>query len=204
MKTLKDLFLNELADLYDAERRTVQALPKMAWAATCNDLTRAMLSLLKQTEGHVTKLEQVFECFNQKARGKMCEANHGLRTEGDEIAAEFRGSQSINAALIATAQKIEHHAMASCRCLHEWAGRLGNHEAAALLHQILDEEKAAQKLLSKLACASSNKEELGESTEAGSGEASEKKAGNLQFVVSPRKRQPKPHRFALTATALQS
>jgi ferritin-like metal-binding protein YciE len=162
MKTLKDLFMDELADRYDAERRMVKALPKMAKAATCPDLKAAIQSHLKESEGHVTKLDQVFRCFDQKAKGKTCEAIVGLLEEGDEIAAEFKGSPAINAALISAAQKVEHYEIASYGCLHEWAGLLGNEEAASLLEEILDEEKAANEKLTELARASSNEEALGE------------------------------------------
>lgn len=161
MKTLKDLFMDELADMYDAERRIVKALPKMARAATCPELKAAIQSHLKETEGHVTKLEEVFEAFEQKAKGKTCEATVGLLEEGDEIAADFKGSPAINAALISAAQKVEHYEMASYGCLHEWAGLLGNEEAAGLLQEILGEEKAANEALTKLARASSNEEALG-------------------------------------------
>ena len=173
MKILKDLFLDELADMYDAERRIVKALPKMAKAATCPDLKAAIQSHLKETEGHVTKLEEVFQSFNQKAKGKTCEATVGLLEEGDEIAADFKGSPAINAALISAAQKVEHYEMASYGCLHEWAGLLGNEEAAGLLKGILGEEKAANETLTKLARASSNEEALGESDEKQSADDSE-------------------------------
>jgi ferritin-like metal-binding protein YciE len=181
MKTLKDLFLDELADIYDAERRIVKALPKMAKAATCPDLKAAIQSHLKETEGHVKKLEQVFQSFDVKAKGKTCEATVGLLAEGDEIAAEFKGSRAINAALISAAQKVEHHEMASYGCLHEWAGLLGNTEAAGLLEEILDEEKAANEKLTELARVSSNEEALGESDEKHSTEdSSDKRPGNLR------------------------
>ena len=165
MKTLKNLFLDELADIYDAEHRLVKALPKMAKAATCEKLRKAILSHLKETEGHVTKVEQVFECFDEKAKGKTCEATVGLLTEGDKIAAEYKGSPAINAALISAAQKVEHHEMASYGCLHEWAGLLGNKKAADLLQKILEEEEAANESLTELARARSNEEALGESAE---------------------------------------
>ena len=139
MKTLKDLFLDELADMYDAEHRIIKALPKMAKVATCPDLKEAIQSHLRETEGHVKKLQQVFQCFDEKAKGKTCEATVGLLAEGDEIAADFKGSPAINAALISVAQKVEHYEMASYGCLHEWAGLLGNKEAAGLLQEILDE-----------------------------------------------------------------
>ena len=178
MKTLKDLFLDELADMYDAERRIVKALPKMAKAATSAELKNAIQSHLKETQGHVKKLEQVFQSFDEKAKGQTCEATVGLLEEGDEIAADFKGSPAINAALISAAQKVEHYEMASYGCLHEWAGLLGNNEAADLLEQILEEEKAANDKLTDLARASSNEEALGESDEKDAEERAEKSSGN--------------------------
>ena len=175
MKTLKDLFLDELADMYDAERRIVKALPKLVKAATCDDLKAAFQSHLKETEGHVKKLEQVFQSFDVPAKGKTCEATVGLLKEGDEIAADFAGSPAINAALIAAAQKVEHYEMASYGCLHEWAGLLGNQKAARLLEDILEQERGANEGLTELARASSNEEALGESPDEDAQEPVEKK-----------------------------
>lgn len=160
MKSLKELFLDELADMYDAEKRIVKALPKMAKAATCPELKQAIQLHLKETEGHVRKLEQVFKCFDEKAKGKTCEATVGLLKEGEEIAAEFKGSPAINAALISAAQKVEHYEMASYGCLHEWAALLGNDEAAILIQEILEEEKAANSGLTDVARESCNEEAL--------------------------------------------
>src|SRR5580692_11839589 len=185
MKTLKVLFLDELADMYDAERRIVKALPKMAKAATCDKLKKAILSHLKETEGHVRKLEQVFQSFGKKAKGKTCKATVGLLEEGDEIAADFKGSPAINAALISAAQKVEHYETASYGCLHEWAGMLENQKAAGLLQEILDEEEAANDKLTKLARAGSNEEALAESEQNGSDPADDKKPGNLRRGVRP-------------------
>jgi len=184
MKLLKYLFLDELADMYDAERRIVKALPKLARAATCGDLKKVILAHLKETEGHVKKLEQVFQSFDQKAKGKTCEATIGLLAEGDEIAAEFKGSPAINAALISAAQKVEHYEMASYGCLHEWAGLLGNEKAASLLQEILDQEKAANEKLTELARASSNDEALSQSNETATKEP-RAKLGNFRRSVRP-------------------
>ena len=156
MKTLQDLFFNELSDIYDAERRIAKALPKMVKAATSEPLKKAFELHKKQTEVHVQKVVEVFACFDRKAKGKTCEATVGLLKEGEEIAAEFEGSPAINAALIVAAQKVEHYEMASYGCLHEWAKLLGNHKAADLLQEILDEEGDANKLLTELARSSSN------------------------------------------------
>jgi ferritin-like metal-binding protein YciE len=186
MKTLKDLFLDEVADMYDAEHRIVKALPKMAKAATCPKLKKLILAHLKETEGHVTKLEQVFRSFDQKAKGKTCKATVGLLEEGDEIAADFKGSEAINAALISAAQKVEHYEMASYGCLHEWAGLLGNKQAASLLEEILDEEKAANDKLTNLARGGSNQEALGECDEKESENGlAEKRPANLRRGMRP-------------------
>lgn len=167
MNTLKTLFLDELADIYDAEQRLVRALPKMAKAATCDHLKQAIQAHLKETEGHVTTLEKVFKTFGEKAKGKKCEATVGLLEEADEIAADFKGSPAINAALICAAQKVEHYEVASYGCLHEWAEALGNPKAAAMLEGILDEEKAADQALTELARSRSNAEALGGSEQTG-------------------------------------
>jgi ferritin-like metal-binding protein YciE len=172
-KTLKDLFLEELADMYDAEHRIVKALPKLAKAATCEKLKAAFLSHMKETEGHVAKLEQVFQAFDEKPKAKKCKATVGLLEEGDEIASDNKGEPTINAALISAGQKVEHYEIASYGCLHEWAGLLGNTKAASLIEEILDEEKAANKKLIELARASSNKEALCECDEKGSDKAEE-------------------------------
>jgi len=185
MKILKDLFLDELADIYDAERRTVKALPKMANAATCDKLKKAILAHLKETEGHVTKIEQVFQLFDEPAKRTTCQATVGLLEEGDEIASDFKGSPAINAALISAAQKVEHHEMAAYGCLHEWAGLLGNKDAADLLLEILGEEKAANDALTALARASSNAEALSDSSEKGSEEEADTGSGNSRRGVLP-------------------
>ena len=173
MKTLKDLFLDELADIYDAEQRIARALPKMAKAATCTRLQAALKKHLKETEGQITNLEEVFKSIGEKAKGKKCEATVGLLEEGDEIAAEFKGSPAINAALIAAGQKVEHYEIASYGCLHEWAGLLGHEEAAGLLKENLDQEKGADEALTELARSGNNEE-------ARDGEAETVSNGNLK------------------------
>jgi ferritin-like metal-binding protein YciE len=167
MKTLKNLFLEELKDRYDAEKRLVLAMPKMAKTATCKHLRALIQSHLKQTEGHVRKLDKVFKSFGEKTRVKKCEATIGLLKEGNEIVAGFKGSVAINAALISVAQKIEHYEIASYGCLREWAALLGNKEAAGLLGEILVEETAANQALIALARSRSNDEALGECSAAG-------------------------------------
>ena len=187
MKILKDLFLHEIADMYDAERRIVKALPKLVKAATCEKLKAALLAHLKETEGHVTKLEQIFQSLDQTAQGKTCKATVALLEEGGDIAAEFKGSPAINAALISAAQKVEHHEIASYGALHEWAELLGHSKAAGLLEEILGEEKAANATLTKLALDTSDKAALGE---CGCNNDSEKECSDQQPANLRRSIQP--------------
>jgi len=162
MKLLKDLFLDELTDIYDAEQRIVKALPKLAQGATSTKLKDAFLAHLQETKGHVTRLEQVFALIDETAKGKTCEATVGLLKEGDQLAADFKGSPAINAALITAAQRVEHYEIATYGSLHEWAGLLGRKDVAAILETILNEEKAANDTLVALARAKCNEEALHE------------------------------------------
>jgi ferritin-like metal-binding protein YciE len=165
MKLLTDLFLDELADMYDAEKRIAKALPKMAKAAQSPELKEAFDTHLIETEGHITKVEEVFALFEEKAKGKTCEATVGLLKEGDEIAAEFKGSPALDAALIGAAQKVEHYEIASYGTLKTWATLLGNEEAAEVLGEILDEEKATDSGLTAIAQSQSNEEAMEEEAE---------------------------------------
>ena len=184
MKTLKDLFLDELGDIYDAERRTAKAMPRMAKAATCDDLKGVLLSHFEETEAHVVKLEEVFDCFDVKPRARTCGATIGLLEEGDELMEDYKGSPAINAALISLAQKIEHHEMAHYGCLREWAALLDNKEAADLLQEILDEEKAANDALTDLARESGNKEALGKDAGKSTKKAVEKKPAGKKSAAA--------------------
>ena len=168
MKTLKDLFLDSLADIYYAEQQLVRALPKMAKAATDDQLQEAFESHLQETEGHVTKVESVFAEFDQKARSKKCPAIVGLVEEADKMASENKHSPTIDAALIAAAQKVEHYEIATYGSLKEWAGILGEDVAADILEEILEQEKAADATLTELARSHCNAaaHEQGDSGEA--------------------------------------
>lgn len=171
-KTLPDLFLGELADMYDAEHRIAKALPKMAKAAMSEELKQSVLAHLQETQGHVTKIEEIFGLFDKKAKGKTCKATVGLLEEADEIAEDFKGSPSNDAALISAMQKVEHYEIASYGCLHAWAVLLGNHEAAHLIASILEEESAANYKLSELAESQCNATALGETEDEDSAEPS--------------------------------
>jgi len=162
MSTLKDLFLDELADMYDAEKRIAKALPKMSKAATSQELQEALNNHLEETKEQITKLEEVFDSFGEKAKGKTCKATVGILEEGDEIASDNEGSPTINAALISACQKVEHYEIASYGCLQEWASLLGNDRAAELLGEILEQEEAANDTLTEIAESSANDEALGD------------------------------------------
>jgi ferritin-like metal-binding protein YciE len=151
MKTLENLFLDSLADMYYAENQLTKALPKMAKAATHEGLRTAFETHLIETEGHVQKLEQVFEAFGEKPKNKKCPAILGIIKEAEEIASENKKSPTINAALIFAGQKAEHYEIASYGGLRDWSKLLGNEDAANILDEILDEEKAADAKLSELA-----------------------------------------------------
>jgi ferritin-like metal-binding protein YciE len=156
MKTLHTLFLAELADIYDAEKRLTKALPKLAKAASDESLRAAFEAHLEETESHVQKVEQVFEEFETKPRREKCEAIEGLLKEGDQIASENKNAPTIDAALISAAQKVEHYEIASYGCLREWARQLDMSEAVSLLDEILEQEKAADEKLTEIARSGCN------------------------------------------------
>lgn len=151
MKTLEDLFLDSLADLYYAEKQLEKALPKMAKAATHDDLRMAFESHLAETEGHAQKCEQIFELMGKKATTKRCPAILGIIDEAEDLISENKKSPTINAALCAGGQKAEHYEIASYGTLREWAKQLQREDVAKLVDEILEQEKAADAKLTKLA-----------------------------------------------------
>lgn len=150
MKTLRELFLDSLADIYYAEQQLVLALPQMAKAASDAQLREAFASHLEKTKGHVTKVESVFAEFGQEAGSKKCRAIIGLVEEANQMAAENKGSPAIDAALIAAGQKIEHYEIATYGSLAEWAGVLRKDAAGFILEEILEEEREADLILTDL------------------------------------------------------
>lgn len=149
--TLHDAFLDELRDTYDAEKQLTKALPKLAKAATSSNLRSAFESHLEETRGHVDRLERVFESLEEKPRGKHCEGIAGIIEEGKNIMGEEFDEATMDACLIAAGQRAEHYEMAAYGTLIAWAQSMGHSEAATLLQQNLNEEKAADKKLSSLA-----------------------------------------------------
>jgi ferritin-like metal-binding protein YciE len=150
-KTLHDAFIDELRDAYDAEKQLLRALPKMAKKATSEELTAAFESHLEETRGHVDKLEQVFGELDEKVRGKHCDGIAGIIEEGKSVMEEDFDAETMDACLIAGGQRAEHYEMAAYGSLIAWAKVMGHTDAADLLEEILDEEKAADKKLSALA-----------------------------------------------------
>jgi ferritin-like metal-binding protein YciE len=151
MDSLQTLFEKELKDLYNAEKQLVTALPRIAKAATAPDLRDAITSHLRETQGHVTRLERIFKSLDLPARGKKCKGMEGLIEEGKEILEEDGEGEVIDAALISAAQRVEHYEIAAYGCLITYAETLGHDDAAGLLKQTLSEEEAADEKLTQLA-----------------------------------------------------
>jgi ferritin-like metal-binding protein YciE len=155
-KTLDDLFLETLKDIYYAEKQLLRALPKMARAAQDQKLADGFLMHADETEGHVERLEQIFDLLGKPARGKTCDAILGIVEEGKSIMEEFKDTIALDAGLIAAGQAAEHYEIARYGALRTWAGQLGMKDAAALLEQTLAEEKATDKKLTELAVSLEN------------------------------------------------
>jgi ferritin-like metal-binding protein YciE len=149
--TLHDAFIDELRDSYDAEKQLTKALTKLAKASSSPKLRQAFESHLKETEGHVERLEQVFESIDEKVRGKHCDGIAGIIEEGKSIMEEDLDDTTMDACLIAAGQRAEHYEMAAYGTLVAWAQAMGHTQAAKLLQRTLDEEKAADRKLSELA-----------------------------------------------------
>jgi ferritin-like metal-binding protein YciE len=150
-KDLKELFLHTLKDVYFAEQAIAKALPRMVDGAENPDLADAFTTHLEQTQGQITRLQQVFELVGTKAEGVPCEAIQGILKEGDEVAEKFQGGPALDAGLIAAAQAVEHYEIARYGVLVAWAEKLDLADVADLLEETLMEEKETDKLLTELA-----------------------------------------------------
>ncbi|MBA9033888.1 YciE/YciF ferroxidase family protein [Rhizobium leguminosarum] len=155
-KTLNDLFLDTLKDIYFAEKQILKALPKMALSAQSEQGKAGFLQHRDETQGQIGRLEQVFEILGKPARGKTCEAIQGIIAEGEEIMEEFKGSAALDAGLIASAQAVEHYEIARYGTLIAWARQLGLKDAVPLLQANLAEEEATDKKLTQLAESQAN------------------------------------------------
>lgn len=159
-KDLNDLFLDTLKDIYYAEKKIFQALPKMAKAAHSKQLKAAFEKHHDETEGQIERLEKIFELLDKPARGKTCDAIEGLLDEGKEIMEEYKGMEAIDAGLLAAAQAVEHYEMSRYGTLKAWATRLGMKDAVSLLDETLQQERQTDKDLTKLAEGEVNDEAL--------------------------------------------
>lgn len=151
LNTLEDLYVDELKDLYNAEKQIVKALPKMVKKASSPELRNAFAEHLELTRGHVQRLEQIFQERGMAARGKTCKGMEGLLEEGKELMEEDAEPSVMDAGLIAGAQRVEHYEMAAYGSVRTYAETLGYEEAANLLQQTLDEEGEADKKLTQIA-----------------------------------------------------
>ena len=151
LASLRDLLVEQLQDLYDAENRITKALPKMASAATSPELKAAFEKHLRETEGQVKRLEQVFEALGETAKTKTCKAMQGLIAEGEETINENAEPEVRDAALIASAQRVEHYEMAGYGTVRSYAKLLREESCVRLLEQTLEEEKATDEALTTLA-----------------------------------------------------
>jgi ferritin-like metal-binding protein YciE len=151
IKSMNDLFVHQLQDIYYAENQIVKALPDMADKATDNNLKDAFRSHLTETKGHVQRLENVFRMHGVEIKGQDCPAIDGIIEEANEVAGEVEDKTVLDAALIAAAQAVEHYEMTRYGTLVAWAKQLGREDCAAELQKNLDEETAADRKLTSLA-----------------------------------------------------
>ncbi len=157
-KSLNDLFIDTLKDIYFAEKQIVRALPKMAKAAQSDKLRAAFEKHQQETEGQIERLEQIFEICGKPARGKTCEAIQGIIEEGKEIMDDYEETPALDAGLLAAAQAVEHYEISRYGTLKSWAAKLGMRDAVQLIDKTLAEEKKTDELLTKIAETAVNAE----------------------------------------------
>ena len=157
-RTLETLMLETLKDIYHAEKQILRALPKMAKAASSDELRNGLEQHRKETEGQIERLEKVFEALDKTPRSKTCEAMQGLIAEGQDIMEDFSNSDALDAGLVAASQAIEHYEISRYGTLRTWAQQLGMDEAAKLFEQNLEEEKRTAAMLTKMAEAEVNRQ----------------------------------------------
>jgi ferritin-like metal-binding protein YciE len=159
-KDLNDLFYDQLKDIYFAEKQILKALPKMAKAAQSGELSSAFTKHLHETEGQVDRLERVFQLIDKPARAKTCDAIMGILDEGKEVMDEYKGTEALDAGLLAAAQAVEHYEMARYGTMKAWATQLGMHEVVRLIDETLQQERRTDKDLTALAEGAVNSEAL--------------------------------------------
>ena len=176
MGTLHDAFLDELRDAYDAEKQITKALPKMAKAASSPELRTAFETHLEETRGQIARLEDVFAALGEKVRGKHCDGMAGIIEEGKSAMEEDFDESTLDAALIASAQRVEHYEMAAYGTLVAWAKAMGHTEAVDLLEETLEEEKSTDAKLTQLAEGGINQEAADAAHPEGDDEEEEQQA----------------------------
>jgi len=160
IESMEDLFIEQIADLYDAEKRLVKALPKMAEASTSSQLRQGFESHFEQTKGHVSRLERIFGELGKEAKSQTCDAMKGLISEGEDMISDIEESPLRDAGLIAAANRVEHYEIAAYGSARSFAETLGLNNAVSLLEQTLEEEKQADQKLTRIAESMINNEAL--------------------------------------------
>jgi ferritin-like metal-binding protein YciE len=189
-ETLRELYVEELKDIFSAENQLTKALPKMAKAASSEELREGFEEHLEQTKGHVQRLEQVFEMLEESSGGKKCLGMEGLIKEGAEVIGEDFEDDVKDSALIAAAQRVEHYEIAAYGTVAAYADVLGETEQASLLRETLQEEKDTDEKLTELAS------EINASTEEGEGEEIESEELDAETGTTTQPRKPKRGRAA--------
>jgi ferritin-like metal-binding protein YciE len=156
MKSMEELFYGLLQDVYFAEKKLLKTLPKLAKKSADSELGQAFTDHCQETEGHVERLEQVFEAIGKRARGKQCDAIMGIIAEGEEVMSEAEGDTIRDAGILAAAQAAEHYEIARYGTLIAWAEQMGKADVADILRETLNEEKKADQLLTRIAESSVN------------------------------------------------
>ncbi len=175
-KSFHELFLDELRDLYSAEKQITEALPKLVKASSSPELEEALASHLEETHGQVERLEQIFESLGESPRGKKCKGMEGLIEESDETVRELPEGARRDAAIIAGAQRVEHYEISGYGTARAWAEEMDHREAAGLLEETLDEEAAADEKLTKIAMGGVLGEGINEEAEGDGGGRTERKS----------------------------
>jgi ferritin-like metal-binding protein YciE len=149
-ESLHDLYLNELRDLYHAEKQILKALPKVIEKTSSPELQTALSRHLEETKGHVTRLEQVFRLHNEEPKAETCDGMKGILSEGEDILGHDENPAVRDAGIVAACQKVEHYEMAAYGSVRIWAEQMGHTQAAQILQETLDEEKQADKKLTQI------------------------------------------------------
>ncbi|HKW47118.1 MAG TPA: ferritin-like domain-containing protein [Gemmatimonadaceae bacterium] len=201
MESLHELYVSELKDLYSAEKQIVKALPKMVKNATNPRLRRAFSDHLDETEGHVERLEKIFQMLDAKPGGKKCKGMEGLIDEAKELLEEDPSDEVLDAGLISKAQHVEHYEMAGYGTVRTYAQQLGFDDQATLLQQTLDEEGKANELLTQIAETAVNAEAEQADEEMRTSRRSDRQVSTPVAHEGTRSRKQPSHRTASRSTS---